>query len=132
MPEIVTHPPKCERRLGRAPPQPKICESETGVGPPVRPVVWPAPRTPTHTSALVFRASGGVDEQQQKLCLVCLSEERNATIVHGETGHIACCLTCARILKFRKMKCPVCRLKIDTVIQHFWGDGIDSCDMYYQ
>ena len=27
--------------------------------------------------------------------------ERNATIVHGETGHIASCLTCARILKAR-------------------------------
>lgn len=27
--------------------------------------------------------------------------ERTATIVHGETGHIACCLTCARILKAR-------------------------------
>ncbi len=34
-------------------------------------------------------------------CLICLSEERTATIVHGETGHIACCLTCARILKAR-------------------------------
>ena len=32
-------------------------------------------------------------------CIMCLSEERNATIVHGETGHIACCLLCARILK---------------------------------
>ena len=34
-------------------------------------------------------------------CLICLSDERTATIVHGETGHIACCLTCARILKAR-------------------------------
>lgn len=32
-------------------------------------------------------------------CIACLSEPRNATIVHGETGHIACCLVCARILK---------------------------------
>jgi hypothetical protein len=34
-------------------------------------------------------------------CLICLTEERNATIVHGETGHVACCLVCARILKAR-------------------------------
>ncbi|KAL7548420.1 hypothetical protein ACHAWF_011716 [Thalassiosira exigua] len=34
-------------------------------------------------------------------CLICLSDERTATIVHGSTGHIACCLTCARILKAR-------------------------------
>ncbi|CAB9504158.1 protein ligase Mdm2 [Seminavis robusta] len=54
-------------------------------------------------------------------CLICLTEERNATIVHGETGHIACCLVCARILKARGDRCPVCRLEIDSVIQHFWA-----------
>ena len=40
-------------------------------------------------------------ERQAEKCLICLAEERNATIVHGETGHIACCLVCARILKAR-------------------------------
>jgi len=54
-------------------------------------------------------------------CLICLSDERTATIVHGDTGHIACCLTCARILKARGDSCPVCRLPIDLVIQHFWA-----------
>lgn len=54
-------------------------------------------------------------------CLICLTEDRNATMVHGETGHIACCLVCARILKARGDKCPVCRLPIDMVIQHFWA-----------
>jgi hypothetical protein len=39
--------------------------------------------------------------KQMETCLICLTEERNATIVHGETGHIACCLVCARILKAR-------------------------------
>jgi hypothetical protein len=37
----------------------------------------------------------------KELCLICLAEERTATIVHGETGHVACCLQCARILKAR-------------------------------
>jgi Zinc finger, C3HC4 type (RING finger) len=54
-------------------------------------------------------------------CLICLSEERTSTIVHGETGHIACCLVCARILKARGDPCPVCRLPIDVVIQQFWA-----------
>jgi hypothetical protein len=54
-------------------------------------------------------------------CLICLSEERTATLVHGESGHIACCLVCARILKARKDPCPVCRIPIDSVIQHFWA-----------
>lgn len=53
-------------------------------------------------------------------CLVCFSSARNATFVHGETGHISCCLECARVLKGRGDPCPVCRLPIDRVITHFW------------
>ena len=56
-----------------------------------------------------------------QLCVVCLTSERNATIVHGETGHVVCCLVCARILKARGDRCPVCRLNIDVVIQHFYA-----------
>eukprot|EP00549_Striatella_unipunctata_P022353 CAMPEP_0118684388 /NCGR_PEP_ID=MMETSP0800-20121206/6615_1 /TAXON_ID=210618 ORGANISM="Striatella unipunctata, Strain CCMP2910" /NCGR_SAMPLE_ID=MMETSP0800 /ASSEMBLY_ACC=CAM_ASM_000638 /LENGTH=614 /DNA_ID=CAMNT_0006581087 /DNA_START=124 /DNA_END=1968 /DNA_ORIENTATION=+ len=54
-------------------------------------------------------------------CVICLIEERNSTIVHGETGHIACCLACSRILKARGDRCPVCRMPIDSVIQQFWA-----------
>lgn len=54
-------------------------------------------------------------------CLICLVEPRTATLVHGETGHIVCCLMCARILKARNDPCPVCRHPIDFVIQHFWS-----------
>lgn len=54
-------------------------------------------------------------------CLVCFSSQRTATFVHGETGHIACCLECARVLKGRGDPCPVCRLPVDAVIQHFWA-----------
>ncbi|KAJ1451222.1 hypothetical protein M885DRAFT_530364 [Pelagophyceae sp. CCMP2097] len=57
----------------------------------------------------------------ETLCIVCLSAARNATFVHGETGHIACCLGCARALKSRSDTCPVCRTPIDIVIQHFWA-----------
>jgi hypothetical protein len=60
-------------------------------------------------------------EQKEDKCLICLTEVRNSTIVHGETGHIACCLVCARILKARGDRCPVCRLPIDCIIQQFWA-----------
>ena len=63
---------------------------------------------------------GPVDRLNDK-CLICLTENRNATLVHGETGHVACCLICARILKARGDSCPVCRLPIQLVIQHFWA-----------
>jgi len=58
---------------------------------------------------------------REEHCLICLTEKRTATIVHGGTGHIACCLTCSRILKARGDKCPVCRLPIDSIIQQFWA-----------
>ena len=43
----------------------------------------------------------GSDGKIEEHCLICLTEERNATIIHEGTGHIACCLDCARILKGR-------------------------------
>ena len=82
--------------------------------------------TPTGSAAATAAAAAVTNRTRaQRLredkCLICLTEERNATIVHGETGHIACCLVCARILKARGDRCPVCRLPIDSVIQHFWA-----------
>ena len=67
-----------------------------------------------------------VDENDRRhsgdvLCVVCLSAPRNASFIHGETGHIACCLRCARALKARGDTCPVCRMHIERVIQHFWA-----------
>lgn len=65
--------------------------------------------------------SSRICKRTDERCLICLTEERNSTIVHGSTGHIACCLMCARVLKARGDRCPVCRLQIDSVIQHFWA-----------
>mmetsp|Transcript_9152 Transcript_9152/g.13281 ORF Transcript_9152/g.13281 Transcript_9152/m.13281 type:complete len:773 (-) Transcript_9152:263-2581(-) len=65
-----------------------------------------------------FSSKSDLSEEK---CLICLTEERTATIVHGGTGHIACCLACSRVLKARGDRCPVCRLPIDLVIQQFWA-----------
>ena len=61
------------------------------------------------------------ERSKDEKCLICLTDVRNSTIVHGETGHIACCLICARVLKARGDPCPVCRLPIDRIIQQFWA-----------
>jgi len=73
----------------------------------------------TGTSAI--NADHSFISAEDKKCVICLLEERTAVIVHGDTGHIACCLGCARILKARGDKCPVCRLEIDKVVQYFWA-----------
>jgi E3 ubiquitin-protein ligase Mdm2 len=53
------------------------------------------------------------------LCVICAVEPRNASIIHGRSGHQVCCITCAEKLKAARKKCPVCRRKIRYVIKNF-------------
>ena len=113
------------QRLNREPPRDLEVVELVGVSEP-RPVAPPpplppppAPRRPPRpalTGPEVDLAVGN-----ESLCVVCLTDARNATFVHGETGHIACCLLCARALQARGDSCPVCRLPVDVVIQHFFA-----------
>ena len=54
------------------------------------------------------------------LCVICLTQPRNASLVHGRTGHQVCCIGCAEKLKENKKKCPVCRRKIKLVVKNFF------------
>lgn len=53
------------------------------------------------------------------VCLICLVAPKNASIVHGSTGHQACCFRCARRLKQSGKHCPVCRRPIHKVIRNY-------------
>lgn len=52
-------------------------------------------------------------------CCVCMASPRNASLVHGETAHICCCIDCARALKARGNPCPICNDPIDAVLRNF-------------
>uniref|UniRef100_A0A1A8GQQ2 Transformed 3T3 cell double minute 2 homolog n=2 Tax=Nothobranchius korthausae TaxID=1143690 RepID=A0A1A8GQQ2_9TELE len=54
-------------------------------------------------------------------CLICQSHQKNGLIVHGQTGHLMSCYTCARKLKRRNKLCPVCRLPIQAVITTYFS-----------
>lgn len=58
-------------------------------------------------------------EDASNLCVVCSTEPRNASIIHGRSGHQVCCITCAEKLKADKKRCPVCRKKIQLVVKNF-------------
>ncbi|XP_065665938.1 uncharacterized protein LOC100205294 isoform X2 [Hydra vulgaris] len=58
-----------------------------------------------------------LDDSQK--CIVCYGRPKNATIVHGSTGHVCCCLSCAYKLERRGDSCPICRAPIDRVIKHY-------------
>lgn len=52
-------------------------------------------------------------------CLICLDRPKDATIVHGNTGHVCCCTTCANELMRKGARCPICRAPIDRVIRQY-------------
>ena len=52
-------------------------------------------------------------------CIICLEMPKNATVIHGDTGHCCCCWACAQVLKRRGDPCPICRAHIDHVIRQF-------------
>ena len=45
------------------------------------------------------------------LCVVCVTRPRNASIIHGDTGHQVCCLECASRLKTETKKDVLCAAK---------------------
>ncbi|XP_066525707.1 E3 ubiquitin-protein ligase Mdm2 [Hoplias malabaricus] len=49
-------------------------------------------------------------------CVICQSRPKNGCIVHGKTGHLMACYTCAKKLKNRNKLCPVCREPIQSVV----------------
>jgi len=58
-------------------------------------------------------------EDDDDFCVICMEHPKNATLVHGETGHQATCLECGKELKEKKGLCPICREPILLVIRNY-------------
>ena len=58
-------------------------------------------------------------EKLQDLCTVCMVKPKEASIIHGKTGHQVCCYVCAKRLKRKGKPCPVCRRPIQRVIKNY-------------
>lgn len=65
-------------------------------------------------------AGDDADTQPRAECIICLSAPVQATFIHGDTGHTACCMPCAQALKQRGAVCPVCRQPVSAVIRNFF------------
>jgi E3 ubiquitin-protein ligase Mdm2 len=74
-------------------------------------------RTLLETDALSLSSS--VPAAATNTCMICISAPKNASIIHGSSGHQACCLRCAKRLKSRHLPCPVCRRPINRVIRNY-------------
>lgn len=62
------------------------------------------------------------------LCIICLLNPRDASLIHGASGHQICCLSCAKKLKQKGSKCPVCRRTIQKVVRNYLTWGTDHLE----
>uniref|UniRef100_G1TLX8 E3 ubiquitin-protein ligase Mdm2 n=1 Tax=Oryctolagus cuniculus TaxID=9986 RepID=G1TLX8_RABIT len=54
-------------------------------------------------------------------CVICQGRPKNGCIVHGKTGHLKSCFTCAKKLKKRNKPCPVCRQPIQMIVLTYFN-----------
>uniref|UniRef100_A0A8D2IKJ8 E3 ubiquitin-protein ligase Mdm2 n=1 Tax=Urocitellus parryii TaxID=9999 RepID=A0A8D2IKJ8_UROPR len=54
-------------------------------------------------------------------CVICQGQPKNGCIVHGKTGHLMSCFTCAKKLKKRNKPCPVCRQPIQMIMLTYFN-----------
>lgn len=52
-------------------------------------------------------------------CMICNAHERNASLLHGDSVHIVCCLECANDVFRNHGNCPMCRQPIEAVLKTF-------------
>jgi len=57
---------------------------------------------------------------QEDLCVICFTNKRSASLIHGSTGHQICCFGCGKKLKLQKKPCPICRRPIQKVIKNYF------------
>lgn len=58
--------------------------------------------------------------RQQDICGFCFKRPKNASFIHGKTGHQVCCYQCAKKLRRRGKPCPICRQSIQAVVKNFY------------
>ncbi|XP_072002785.1 E3 ubiquitin-protein ligase Mdm2 isoform X3 [Engystomops pustulosus] len=54
-------------------------------------------------------------------CVICQTRPKNGCIVHGRTGHLMACFSCAKKLKRRNKPCPVCRQPIQMIVLTYFS-----------
>ena len=86
---------------------------------PPPPTTTAPPPPPDPVPQTTSQAAAAEEEDESKLCVVCNERLRDATLVHGETGHHCCCMQCAQRLRQRGDTCPMCRQPIELVIRNF-------------
>lgn len=78
-----------------------------------------APETPVAPETPMAHVE--LKNEETQLCVICLDNPKNATLIHEGTGHVCCCLSCAQLLFKGSKPCPICRKRVEMVIQVFFS-----------
>lgn len=88
-------------------------------------------RATSHTSlskldsstSLASLASAATDDNlaDELTCVICMENPTDATLVHGSSAHVCCCLSCANNLKSLEQSCPMCRKPIEAVLRLYFA-----------
>jgi len=73
------------------------------------------------STSLATLTSSNADACDELTCVICMEKPTDATLVHGTTAHVCCCLLCAHNLQLLQQACPMCRKPIESVLQLFFA-----------
>ncbi|BDA47512.1 probable E3 ubiquitin-protein ligase LUL1 [Coccomyxa sp. Obi] len=59
-------------------------------------------------------ADGSLEENEERLCVICLVNERDTTVL--PCRHLCMCHDCAQELRKQTSKCPICRNHVDSLL----------------
>ncbi len=65
------------------------------------------------------KPAGVDDDNNDRTCVVCMANVRNAAFVHGEDSHVICCIECAAEIFKQGKSCPLCKRTIERVLKIF-------------
>jgi len=73
------------------------------------------------TSLATLDSAADAEVTDELTCVVCMDRPTDATLVHGNSAHVCCCLVCANNLKSLDKSCPMCRKPIETVLRLYFA-----------
>jgi len=57
------------------------------------------------------------DMMDGNLCTICCAGPKNASLIHGQLGHLGFCYPCAKKIWKKQGRCPVCRRKVEKIVK---------------
>lgn len=101
------------------PPQPAPPAPSVHV-PPSAPPMPSAPAAAQPTAPSAPAAAAVEEEDDGKLCIICMTDPRTVGILHGDSMHVVACAGCAPRLQ-NGSACPICRRPVERLVHNIYS-----------